>query len=247
VETDIIYSRDCLEVLKEIPDSSIDLIVTDPPYRVTSRGGASSMGGYWTTKNALSGRIFSNNDISCSQYMPEFYRVLKEKTILYIMCNNINLIEMLNVGTQCGFHFVKSIIWNKGNKICGRYYMGCYEYILMFRKGGDRPINDCSTPDILNIPIKKLKGEDGKNLHDTEKPVELMKILVGNSSNVNEVVFEPFMGIGSTVIAAKELGRHYIGCEIDEKYFKVAKNRLDGVNEHVTKDSNSFTKTDIWK
>ena len=242
METDIISNRDCLEVLKEIPDNSIDLIVTDPPYRVTSRGRSSTMGGFFTTELTRRGKIFTHNDISCSQYMPEFYRVLKDKTILYIMCNNINLIEMLNVGTQCGFHFVKSIIWNKGNKICGRYYMGCYEYILMFRKGGDRPINDCSTPDILNIPIKKLKGKDGKNLHDTEKPVELMKILIGNSSNANDVVFEPFMGIGSTVIAAKELGRHYIGCEIDEKYFDVAKNRLDGVSDNAIKDNNLFTK-----
>lgn len=71
------------------------------------------------------------------------------------MCNNVNLIKMLNAGINCGFNFVKCLIWEKGNKICGRYYMGCYEYIVLFRKGGDRPINKCGTPDILSIPIKK--------------------------------------------------------------------------------------------
>lgn len=87
------------------------------------------------------------------------------------MINHINLIEMLNVATGCGFKFVKSLIWNKGNKICGRFYMNCFEYILMFRKGKARNINNFSTPDILTVPISKLKDENGKNLHDTEKPV----------------------------------------------------------------------------
>ena len=217
---------DCLELMKDIPDKSIDLIVTDPPYKLTSRGGSGTMGGYWKEEKAKKGVIFDNNSISCKEYLPEFYRILKNKSILYLMCNNTNLQEMINVATQSGFKFVKSLIWEKGNKICGRYYMNCFEYILLFRKGGDRPINNCGTPDILKYPIKKLKGKDGKNLHDTEKPIELMKVLIENSSNENDVVLEPFMGIGATCIASKELNRRYIGCEIDEKYFNVCIERI---------------------
>ena len=100
------------------------------------------------------------------------------------MINHINLIEMLNVATECGFKFIKSLIWDKGNKICGRFYMGCFEYILMFRKGTAREINNCSTPDLLTIPINKMKDENGNNLHDTEKPVRLMSVLIENSSFV---------------------------------------------------------------
>lgn len=218
---------DCIEEMRKIPDKSIDLIVTDPPYKITSRGSSGTMGGYWKSDIAKKGRIFKNNNISCKEYLPEFYRILKEKTICYVMCNNTNLQEMMNVGVESGFSFVKCLIWEKGNKICGRYYMNCFEYIILFRKGGDRTINDCGTPDILKVPIKKLKDENGKNLHDTEKPVELMEILVKNSSNENEIVLDPFMGIGSTGVACKNLGRNFIGIEIDEKYFKIAKERID--------------------
>ena len=74
--------------------------------------------------------------------------------------------------------------------------------------------------------IKKTKGIDGKNLHDTEKPVELMKILVGNSSQENSIVLDPFMGIGSTGIACKELNRRFVGIEIDKDYFDIAQKRI---------------------
>lgn len=185
------------------------------------------MGGYWKDDKAKKGVIFDNNSISCKDYLPEFYRVLKDKSICYVMCNNTNLKEMLNVGTAVGFNFVKCLIWEKGNKICGRYYMNCFEYIILFRKGGDRPINKCGTPDILKIPIKKLKGSDGKNLHDTEKPVDLNKILIDNSSNIGDLVMDPFMGIGSSGVAARELNRSFLGIEIDKKYFDIAQERIN--------------------
>lgn len=217
---------DCLEVMKNIPNNSIDLIVTDPPYKITSRGCSGTMGGYWKNEKAKKGIIFDYNSISCKDYLPQFYRILKDKTICYVMCNNVNLREILNIGIECGFNFVKCLIWQKGNKICGRYYMGCYEYIILFRKGGDRPINKCGTPDILSIPIKKLKDKNGKNLHDTEKPIELMKILIENSSNEKEIVLDPFMGIGGVGVACKNLNRNFIGIEIDDKYFRIAEERI---------------------
>lgn len=217
---------DCLEIMKDIPNNSIDLIITDPPYRTTSRGGSGTMGGYWKGEEAKKGKIFQFNDISCEEYLKEFYRILKDKTLCYVMCNNVNLIKMLNAGINCGFNFVKCLIWEKGNKICGRYYMGCYEYIVLFRKGGDRPINKCGTPDILSIPIKKMKDDNGKNLHDTEKPVELMKILIENSSNNDEIVLDPFMGICGVGVACKELNRKFIGIELDKKYYEIAKERI---------------------
>ena len=109
----------------------------------------------------------------------------------------------------------------------GQAYMGQFEYILFFRKGKFKKINKCGTSDILEVPNKKQKGEDGKNLHDTEKPIELMKILIENSSQENDVVFEPFMGIGATVVASLELNRRCIGVELDETYFNIAKKRIE--------------------
>lgn len=222
-----LLNEDCLEIMKNIKENSIDLIITDPPYKNTSRGCSGTMGGYWKSEKAKKGIIFDYNSISCKEYLPEFYRILKDKTICYVMCNNINLLEIISTGINCGFHFVKCLIWEKGNKICGRYYMNCFEYIILFRKGGDKPINKCGTPDILKIPVKKLKDINGKNLHDTEKTVELMEILIENSSQENEIVLDPFMGIGGVGVACKNLNRKFIGVEIDNRYYEIAKDRIE--------------------
>lgn len=221
----------CLDYLKDIPTASIDLIATDPPYKVTARGNSGNSGGMMQKEINRSGNVFTHNSISCKLYAPEFFRILKDGTHCYVMTNHVNLVEMLNTFIECGFEFVKSIIWDKGNKIMGQFYMSQYEYILFFRKGAGKKINNCGTSDILSVPNKKLKGEDGYNLHDTEKPVELMQILVENSTQVGETVLDPFLGIGSTGVASVSCGRNFIGYEIDEKYFKIAKSRIEGVGD----------------
>ena len=218
---------DCLELMKDIPDGSVDLVLTDPPYRVTSRGNAGSSGGMLQKKINKSGLVFSFNDISCKMYAPEFYRVLKAGTHCYVMTNHTNLIEMLSVFTSAGFHFTKCLVWNKGNKIMGQFYMSQFEYIMFFRKGKAKRINNCGTPDILNIPNIKTKS-NGKNIHDTEKPVALMEVLINNSSNPGDTIIDPFMGSGSTGVACQNLNRNFIGIELDEKYFEIAKERIKG-------------------
>ena len=221
-----LYNDDCLKVLPTIPDKSIDLILTDPPYKMTSRGNTGTTGGMLTKNINKKGKVFNNNDINISEWLPECFRILKESSHIYIMTNHINLHEYLDKIKNTGFHFIKSLIWNKGNKIMSPYYMSQFEYILFCRKGSAKKINNCGTSDIINIPNKKEK-KDGKNLHDTEKPIELMRILIENSTNENDVVLDPFMGIGSTIIASKYSNRKFIGIEIDNEYFKIAKNRIE--------------------
>lgn len=233
-----LYNDDCMNVLHNIENESIDLIVTDPPYKVTARGNAGTSGGMLVSKQAMKGKIFEHNNIDCDVYASEFYRVLKDGSHCYVMTNHVNLIHMLNVFTDCGFHFIKSLIWDKGNKIMGQYYMSQYEYILFFRKGKGKKINHCGTSDILSVPNKKTKGIDGKNIHDTEKPVELMKILIENSTQENEVVLEPFMGVGSTGIACKLTNRQFIGVEKDANYFQIAKDRIEQAS--VTSTEHEF-------
>lgn len=227
MEINKVYLGDTKLLLPTIETGSIDLIVTDPPYKVTSRGTAGNAGGMLLKDSFNSGSVFKHNDIKPIEYIPEFYRVLKTDAHCYIMTNHINLQEILNVATDCGFHFVKSLIWDKGNKIMGKYYMSQFEYILFLRKGSDKQINNCGTSDILRVPNKKMNNSDeGGNLHDTEKPVELMKILIENSSKEGELVLEPFAGIGSTVLACIETKRNYIGIEIDESFFNTITHRI---------------------
>ena len=216
----------CLEYMRTLEDESIDLIVTDPPYPTTPRGHAGNSGGMLQKEINKKGKVFEHNNIDCTEYAPEFYRVLKDGSHCYVMTNHINLIKMLNVFTDCGFHFIKSLIWNKGNKIMGQYYMSQFEYILFFRKGYGKKINNCGTADIISVPNKKTKDENGKNIHDTEKPIELMKILIENSTQKGDIVLDPFVGVGATVLACIESERDYIGIELDENYYNIANERV---------------------
>lgn len=225
----MLFNADCLEVMKEMENESIDLIVTDPPYKVTARRSAGNSGGMLQKEINKKGKVFNCNDIDVTKYAGEFFRLLKDGSHCYVMTNHINLISMLNTFTEVGFHFIKSLVWDKVNKIMGQYYMSQFEYILFFRKGKGVKINNCGTSDILSFPNKKSKDETGHNLHDTEKPVELMKVLIENSSAVGDIILEPFAGIGATCIAAKECGRRYIGVELDKKYFDISTERLGNI------------------
>ena len=223
-----LYFGDCLDIMKDIPDNSIDLIATDPPYKVTSRGSSGDTGGMLTGKVNMDGKVFKHNSIKIEDWIGEVYRVLKESSHCYIMTNQKNLQNYLNVISKSGLKIFRTLIWNKGNKITNMFYMSQVEFIIFCRKGKAKRINDCGTSELLNIPNKKTKDSEGKNIHDTEKPVELMKILIENSTKPKDMVFDPFMGSGSTCVAARLAGRKCIGIEKDDKYFKIAIKRIKG-------------------
>ena len=231
-----LYRGDCLEVMKKIPDGSVDLILTDPPYKITARGNGGNSGGMFQKKEVNNGKVFKTNDLKIENWLPVLYNKLKNESHCYIMTNNKNITNYLtviekmffNYDKKQKFHFIKNLIWLKDNKIMGQTYMSQFEYIIMLRKGGHKRINKCGTSDVLQIPNKKMKNGLGKTIHDTEKPVDLMRILIENSTEENQTVLDPFIGIGSTGVACKQLNRKFIGIELDEEYFKIAENRING-------------------
>lgn len=227
-----ITCADCLEVLKNIPDESIDLVCTDCPYHIVSGGctniprkdelsGIFNRRLAWNAENAKTGKLFSHNDIEFEEWLPELYRVLKNWSHCYIMINARNLAELQTKAEKAGFVFQQLLVWNKGNATPNKYYLNACEFILMLRKGSARNINNMGTKNILSVP-----NIIGNKCHPTEKPVELMEVLIANSTNENDIVLEPFAGAGATCIAARNLKRRFIGIEIDEQYAKVANERL---------------------
>jgi site-specific DNA-methyltransferase (adenine-specific) len=206
--------------MSKMEDNSIDLIVTDPPYKTTSRGSSGGTGGILKDDLNKKGFVFKHNSIEFNEWLPELYRVLKEGSHAYIMCNNKNLRDMLIETEKAGFNIFKTLIWAKNSAITNMYYMDSHEYIIFCRKGNAKRINNCGTKSVLNVDNPRNK------VHPTEKPIELMSILISNSSNVNDLVFDPFMGVGSTGVAAQELGRNFIGIEKDKQYYDVADERL---------------------
>lgn len=222
-----LYNGDCLELMKSIPDESVNLILTDPPYKITARGNGGNSGGMFQKKEVNNGKVFKINDLEIEDWLPEFYRVLKDDTHCYIMTNNKNITHYLSVIDSSPFHFIKNLIWVKDNKIMGQTYMSQFEYVIMLRKGKHKRINDCGQSDVLQIPNKKMKNLEGKTIHDTEKPVKLNEILIANSSNEGETVLDPFMGVGSCGVACVDTNRNFIGIELDKEYYNIAKKRIE--------------------
>lgn len=230
----VLLHGDCLEVMKELPENSVDLIATDPPYKITSRGSSGSTGGMLKTKLSMDGKIFKHNDILIEDWLIDCFRVLKDSGHFYIMCNQVNLHHYLDVIEQSDLRYCKALIWNKGNKLMNGYYMSQFEFVLFCYKGAAKMINNCGTSDILSFQNSKTKNGDGDNIHDTEKPVGLMSVLIENSSNTGDVVFDPFMGSGTTAVAAQLTGRRWLGCEISEAYCAIAAKRINKASKQFS-------------
>ena len=233
VKLNTIYNEDCLEGMKRISDESIDLVVTDPPYKII--GGGDSKSRYATSGmlnrssgNVINGKLFNHNDTSFSTWVPEIYRVLKEATHFYVMVNDKNMHELMDACVESGFQLVNILIWKKNNVTPNKFYMKNCEFILLYRKGGQRWINDMGTKHLLEIDNIRNKK------HPTEKPIELMETFILNSSQVGETVLDPFMGAGSTALAAKENNRQYIGFELDEGYYNIAQDRVKNHEQQLS-------------
>lgn len=212
---------DCLELLKDIPDGSVDLILTDPPYKTTSRGSSGGTGGMLKSDINKSGMVFKHNTIKFDEWLPECFRVLREGGHAYFMTNNKNLLPMLKAVESAGFNIFKTLIWAKNTAITNMYYMDSHEYIIFCRKGKARKINNCGTKSVMFFDNPKNKA------HPTEKPVGLMTQLIENSTNDSDVVLDLFMGSGSTGVAAVNTNRKFIGVELDPDYFKIAQDRIN--------------------
>lgn len=179
------------------------------------------MNDYDATTYARQGKLFKHNEIKFSEWLPLVYDMLKEWCHAYIMINWRNLKELQEEAEKVWFQYQQLLVRDKGNATPNRYYLNACEFILMLRKGKARSINNMWTKNILRIPNIIWNKK-----HPTEKPVELMKILIENSTNEWDLVFDPFMWAWATALACRELNRNYIGTEIDERYYKVIQERL---------------------
>lgn len=223
----ILKQGNCMEIFKKIKNNSIDLILTDPPYKMNhTTGGCTNIG----LKNKWQGNIKAGNtimdfdlSIKFNQWLPEVYRILKPSGHCYIFCNDKNIQELLNQSTNIGFKESNILVWVKNNATPNRYYMKNLEFILFLYKEKAKPINNMGSK--CAIEVKNINGKD--KLHPTEKPIELLNQYIKNSSNENEWVLDPFMGSGSTGVACKKLNRNFVGIELNEKYFNIAKERIE--------------------
>lgn len=224
---------DCLERMQEIPDGSVDLVLTDPPYRVIS-GGSKSNESLSTSLGGNDGKIFKHNDISFDEWLPIVYRKMRDNSHLYVMSNFKNLFDLKTAIESAGFQVHNLLVWKKQNCVANRWYMKNCEYTLFARKGVAFSINDASSQ-----TVHEFTNPVGNKCHPTEKPVSLMEFYLKNSCFSGQTVLDPFMGSGTTGVAAANTGRRFIGIERDESYFAIAQRRImDAFNGTITQPLN---------
>jgi len=209
-----LHLGDCLESLRDMADESIDLIATDPPYGMKYRSG-------WREEkfDAIAGD--EDPDLFV-KVLPELYRVLKSDRHCYIFCS-WHQVDVFLAQTKKLFTIKNLIVWNKNNHGSGDLkgaYAPKHELIIFAHKG--RRELKRRIPDVMDF--KRVAGQS--MVHPTEKPVELMRALVANSAAPGEVVLDPFMGSGSTGVAAVTDGISFIGCELSPEYLAIAQSRI---------------------
>lgn len=212
---------DCLERMKEIPAGSVDLIVCDPPYKVISGGKPTKKGQPSGMLSKNDGKIFTHNSLREEDWFPIIYDKLKDNSHCYIMTNTLNLERYLRLARETGFKLHNLIVWQKNNCTPNRWYMKNAEYTLFLRKGKAKAINLMGSKTVHSVDTEK-----GIKVHPTQKPVELMELYISNSSDEGDTILDFSIGSGSTGVACRNLNRKFIGIEIDETYFDIAKERI---------------------
>lgn len=209
---------DAVTWLQELPDDSLDLVITDPPYESLEKHRA--IGTTTRLKHSKSSSndwftIFPNERFH--ELFVELHRAMKKNSHLYLFCDAETMFVVKPIGEAAGFKFWKPLVWDKKQIGMGYHYRARYEFVLFFEKG-KRRLNDLGIADILEAP----RVRDG---YPTEKPLSIMEVLVSQSTQPGDLVGDPFVGSGSAGLAAVKLGRDFVGADICEEAIQISKTR----------------------
>lgn len=205
---------DAIAWLKTLESRSVDLVITDIAYESLEKhravGTTTRLTNDWFPifPNARMGELFS-----------ALYRVMAKNSHLYFFCDSETMFVAKPLAEAAGFKFWKPLIFDKEAIGMGYHYRATYEFILFFEKG-HRNLADKGIPDLLTH--KRIRGK-----YPTEKPEDLARILVRQSSLPGELVIDPFCGSGSFGAAAVREGRRFAGCDIQERAVELTRARLE--------------------
>ena len=237
MELDKIYNMDCLEGMKQIPDGSVDLIVTDPPYILDNQGGGfynNSNYGYHGNSRHVMKDIANIKDGFNEEILNEICRVSK-KINAYFFCSQRQIplyIDYFVTKRGCNWNL---LTWHKTDPVpaCGNKYLSDTEFCLFFREKGVPLFGTFDTKHTYWItPLNREEKEQWG--HPTIKPQFMIQQLIINSSNEGQTVLDPFMGSGTTAVACIKEKRHFIGFELNKEYYDKACLRIDAEQRQLT-------------
>lgn len=224
-----LHNADCMELMKSMPDKSVDFILSDIPYELDWFGGIGNNKDFSTRKlfkdkrekNAI---YFISNGIDYDAVFSEFIRLLKVVN-LCVFCSNKQIGKIMTWWEVRGY-VATLLVWDKPNPIPfgNHVYVNNLEFIIYVREKG-ATFNNLDVREKLktfHYPPPMAKNR----IHETEKPVALLAHLLRIHTNENDLVFDPYAGSFSTALACHELHRKFIGCEILEEYYTKAVERI---------------------
>ncbi len=247
-----ILSGDCIEVMRGIPDNSVDAIFADSPYnlqlgaktlyRPEDQTAARAVRDAWDAFDSMDAY-----DEFTRAWMRECKRILKPDGAMWVIGSYHNIFRVGSILQDMGFWILNDIVWVKTNPMPnfrGTRFTNAHETLIWAtpRKTGKYTFNYETMKKLnggkqmrsdwgLNICLgeERVKGADGKSLHNTQKPLDLLRRVILASTKPGDVILDPFVGSGTTAAAAKELGRKFIGIDRDASYVAAARQRVDNV------------------
>jgi len=212
-----IIQGDCLEEMNNIPDGSIDMILTDPRYGMD----------YQSNRRTVQKKFskFSNDkDLGwLDNFIEDCFRVLKDNTAIYMFCSWHN-IDIFKQSLERHFKLKNIIVWEKNNHGSGDLkgaYAPKHEFVLYAHKGRSL-FREKRIPDVMKFD----KIHSSKLLHPTEKNIDMLSVFVKNNSDEGQTILDPFAGSGTTGVACQNLNRNYILIEKEPEYIEIIKQRL---------------------
>ncbi len=256
METNKILQGDCIKVLKKFPDECVDLVFADPPYNLQLqndlfRPDSSKVNGvkdYWDKFAS-----FEEYDDFTKKWLYQCKRILKPNGTIWVIGSYHNIFRVGSILQDKGFWILNDIIWTKTNPMPnfkGTRFTNAHETLIWasknqkakftFNYDAMKSLNeDKQMRSDWNIPLcmgnERLK-HDGKKLHSTQKPEALLSRVILSSTYIGDIILDPFMGSGTTIVVAKRYGRKWIGIEKDKKYIGKAKQRVDLTLEQRIED-----------
>jgi len=248
-----IHLGDCLDLLKKIQPKSVDMIFADPPYNISGKSlnlKGNTTGGDWFKINE-DWDVYSETDyqLFSDSWIARSYDTLKDSGSFYVCCSQHNVDAVMQSLRKVHCKINNILVWQKSNPMPNttkRLYTHSVEFIIWAVKGKGWTFNATELRDInpdvqkdgsprmmrdvWNFPVvqgpERLHSENGRALHPTQKPEELVRRTVIASSNFGDLVLDPFMGSGTTAVVCKREGRRWIGIERDAAYVEAARRRI---------------------
>jgi len=251
IPVDVVLEGDCAEVMKSLPDESVDLVFADPPYNLQLSGELhrpdnSKVDGVDNDWDQIGD--FDAYDLFSSAWLQQARRVLKPNGALWTIGSYHNIFRVGAFLQDMGFWILNDVIWRKSNPMPnfkGTRFTNAHETLIWAAKTREgKPTFNYAAMKALNdgvqmrsdwtLPIcaggERLKTADGRKAHPTQKPESLLHRVLLATSNQGDVVLDPFFGVGTTGAVARKLGRHYIGIEADPIYADAARKRIAAIN-----------------